>query len=49
MAEGDVILETTTSSSTELLLPNRASYAHSLSYDDDELRSFQSYLSHDVC
>ncbi|RWV80330.1 hypothetical protein GW17_00058423 [Ensete ventricosum] len=44
MARGGVIVEVTTSSSIELLLPNRVSYARSLSRVNDELRSFQSCL-----
>ena len=44
MARGDVIVEATTSSSTEPLLPNKASYTCCLSYIDDELRSFRSCL-----
>ncbi|RWV82322.1 hypothetical protein GW17_00056188 [Ensete ventricosum] len=37
-------MEANTSSSTKLLLPSRASYACSLSYIDNKLRSFRSYL-----
>ncbi|RWW16285.1 hypothetical protein BHE74_00044062 [Ensete ventricosum] len=37
-------MEATTSSSTELLLPSRQSYARSLSHTGDKLRSFRSYL-----
>ncbi|THU74013.1 hypothetical protein C4D60_Mb04t28880 [Musa balbisiana] len=44
MAGGGVVMEVTTSSSTEPLLSSRASYAHSLSNVDDELKSFRSCL-----
>ncbi|RWW34850.1 hypothetical protein GW17_00000368 [Ensete ventricosum] len=44
MAGGCIIVEATTSSNTELLLPGRASYARSLSCVGDKLRSFRSYL-----
>ncbi|RWV82714.1 hypothetical protein BHE74_00011788 [Ensete ventricosum] len=37
-------MEATTSSSIELLLPNRALYAHNLSRVDDKLKSFRSCL-----
>ncbi|RRT71140.1 hypothetical protein B296_00019530 [Ensete ventricosum] len=37
-------MEATTTNNTELLLLSRASYAHSLSYIDDELKNFRSWL-----
>ncbi|RRT81728.1 hypothetical protein B296_00016760 [Ensete ventricosum] len=37
-------MEATTSNSTELMLPCRVSYGHSLFYTNDEVRSYQSYL-----
>ncbi|THU71989.1 hypothetical protein C4D60_Mb04t07370 [Musa balbisiana] len=45
MVRGGIVVEATTSSSTEPLLHSRALYTRSLSRFDDELRSFQSYLS----
>ncbi|RWV98394.1 hypothetical protein GW17_00038765 [Ensete ventricosum] len=44
MAGGNVVVEATTSSSTESLLSSRVSYEHSLSHVDDKLRSLQSCL-----
>uniref|UniRef100_A0A804IV90 Uncharacterized protein n=1 Tax=Musa acuminata subsp. malaccensis TaxID=214687 RepID=A0A804IV90_MUSAM len=37
-------MEATTTSSTEPLLHSKVSYARSLSYANDELKSFRSYL-----
>uniref|UniRef100_A0A804L515 Uncharacterized protein n=1 Tax=Musa acuminata subsp. malaccensis TaxID=214687 RepID=A0A804L515_MUSAM len=42
---GGIVVEATTSSNTESLLPSKTSYAHSLSRADDELRSFQPLVS----
>lgn len=39
-----IVTEATTSSSTELLLPNRALYARSLYCTNDEFKSFLFYL-----
>ncbi|RWW26824.1 hypothetical protein BHE74_00016820 [Ensete ventricosum] len=39
-----IIVEVTSSSSTEPLLPSRVSYAHSLSRAGNKLRSFRSCL-----
>ncbi|RRT85382.1 hypothetical protein B296_00010168 [Ensete ventricosum] len=44
MAGGGVVVEVTTSSSTEPLLLSRVLYARSLSRVDIELRNFRSYL-----
>ncbi|RRT47744.1 hypothetical protein B296_00053527 [Ensete ventricosum] len=44
MARGGVIVEATTSSSTEPLLSNRTLYTRSLSYTNDKLKSVKSYL-----
>ncbi|URE10424.1 hypothetical protein MUK42_06088 [Musa troglodytarum] len=44
MARGCVVVEVTTTTSTEPLLPNRVSYARNLSHVDDKLRSFWSCL-----
>ncbi|THU44143.1 hypothetical protein C4D60_Mb02t04290 [Musa balbisiana] len=44
MTGESVIVEVTTNSSTEPLLLSRASYVRSLSYADDEFRSFRSRL-----
>ncbi|RRT54787.1 hypothetical protein B296_00048911 [Ensete ventricosum] len=44
MLEDRIIVEVTTNSNTEPLLPSRTSYARSLSHADNELKRFQSYL-----
>ena len=44
MTGGSVIVEVTINKSTKSLLLSKASYARSLSDDDDELKSFRSYL-----